>query len=100
MAEVLFCYGDLVSALLDHQPLRRALRRTRQEEFTIGLFAAEVLQVRAGQTTAANKSVARRARPAAFNRQCPHAAAQGHLVSYHGCVTEHKTMFLLRLNLN
>lgn len=58
-----------------HYPGGRARSVKDQAEFFVGGFDAYMRDVATRQTTAANETIAGRARPTYFHQQLPHAAA-------------------------
>src|SRR6185369_8875022 len=75
-----------------HNPGGRARGIKDQAELFVGRFDAYMLDVAARQTTAANETIAGRARPTYFHQQLPHAAAQTQEAADHARIADIKTM--------
>src|SRR2546427_3688855 len=88
------------SSIVLNKPLRPAGRRSHQQQLRICCVPAEVLDVRAGQSATANKSITWRARPTRFDGQRTDAAAQREQRADHRRVPKAKTMSVLLFDLH
>src|SRR6266481_395565 len=100
MADLRFGEGCSCLGLINDQPLRRAAGGRGQNEFSIRMRPAKVLDIGAGQSISAHEPINRLSWPTAFHCQRAYSPSQRQLSSNHGRRVATESMRVVSFNLN